>query len=246
MASAMKQLNSLNRNNLHELTVDVIRPARDARPELRLVQVDGVMVVVKDFAAGSNSFKRMLGSYLISREYAAYRRLGGVAGIPCCYGRLDRYALVLEHVPAEAAWKTLDRSQVPAFIERLRSLLDEIHARGVVHGDTHKLDNILVDQAGNPVLVDFAASLVTGSNPAASLLFPLLVDDDLRGMLKLKQHVAPELMTPQELEFFNSRPPVEKFFRSWREYGRKAIKRWSGGTGTRYADRQCEESANIP
>ncbi len=223
----MNMLKQLSRDNLEEVTVAVLRDAQNARPAVRLVKADGVTAVVKDFAASSNVFKRLLGAYLISREYAAYRHLEGVSGVPACYGCLDAYALVLQHVSARSAVLHLSKESAPDFFAQLRHLVDEIHSRGVVHGDLRNLGNILIDDEGRPVLVDFAASFVTGSSPLAVLVFPALVDDDLRGVLKLKQKVTPELMTPDEAEFLHYRPPAELFFRSWREYVRRAVKRWA-------------------
>jgi hypothetical protein len=224
---------SLSRQNLDALTVEVLRPAAGARPEVRVVALDGGQAVVKDFAAASNPFKRLLGSYLILREFAAYRHLSGVPGVPRCLGRLDRYALMTEHVDATGALGGVTEEELPQFIAKLTRLCARVHERGVAHGDMRKLDNILVDRHGEPVLVDFTAAFVAGSNPLGALIFPALAEDDLRGVVKLKAAIAPGSLTRAEQTRLAYRPPVERFFRLWREHVRQAVKRWSGEFGAR-------------
>ena len=84
-----------------------------------------------------------------------------------------------------------------------------------------------MDAQGHPVLVDFTTAIISGSNPMAALLFPVLCDDDWRGVYKLKRTIAPETLTEQEREFLDYRSPCERWFRRWREPVRALIKRWS-------------------
>jgi RIO-like serine/threonine protein kinase len=100
---------------------------------------------------------------------------------------------VLERVEGRPCAGQLSSAEASEFFRRLRRLVAEVHARGVVHWDLRKLDNVLVDNQGAPVLVDFTASFVTGSDPVSALVFPLLVEDDIRGMIKLKQAAAKDL-----------------------------------------------------
>ena len=227
--NTLTELNHLGRKNLAELTVAIARPGEAARPVLRVVQLDGRELVIKDYAAQGSWFKRLLGSFLVAREKAAYQRLEDVEGVPTCYGTLGRCTLVLQRVPAQPVLHIPPEQLRDDFLEALAALVTDLHRRGVAHGDLEKLDNILVDQHGRPVLVDFAASIITGSNPLATLLFPFLCDSDWRGVQKLTKHTAPDRFTVEQQQALSNRSWVERLFRKWREPLREFIKRCAHG-----------------
>jgi len=226
--SRMIDQTELSRESLEELTVHIARPAQAARPALRVVQVDQCELVIKDYATGGSYFKRLMGRYLVAREKAAYQRLQGLAGIPKYYGTVDSYALVLQRIKAYPVLEVAAQRLADNFLEGLADLVTGLHRRGVAHGDLEKLNNILVDQDGQAVLVDFTASIMTGSNPLATVLFPLLCDNDWRGVYKLTKQIAPHLLTAEQEEFLNHRSPMERLFRRYREPVRSFIKRWAG------------------
>jgi serine/threonine protein kinase len=218
----------LSRQNLDQLTVRVLRPAERARPEVRIVAVDGHWWVVKDYAAGgANLFKRLLGMYLVAREHIAYQKAAGVDGVPALGGTLGVCALVTEYVEATEATSAARELLTAEFFDRLRTVISDLHRHGVVHADLKKLENVLVTPEGRPVLVDFTAAFVTGSNPLTASLFPWIGDDDLRAVTKLKKRCAPELVTEEEEQFLNERSGIERFFRWSRRYVRYAVKRYS-------------------
>ena len=90
-------------------------------------------------------------------EEAIYRRLGGLAGVPKWVGRVEPLAYAIEHIDG----RPLDHVDVPpeGFFDRLREILDAVHARGVAYCDANKRSNILVTPAGQPYLVDFQISM---------------------------------------------------------------------------------------
>ena len=217
----------LTRENLDELTVDIARPGEATRPAVRVVRVNGREFVIKDYAAGGNQFKRLMGRCLVAREKAAYKRLQGVTGIPEYYGTLGAYTLVLQRIAARPVTEVSAEQLGGNFLATLADLVRELHSRGIAHGDLEKHTNILVDQEGQPVLIDFAASIVTGSNPLAVLLFPLLCESDWRGVYKLTKQVAPHLLMRQQEQFLDQRSRIERLFRRCREPVRSLIKRWA-------------------
>ncbi len=217
----------LTRQNLADYATDVVRAGGEARPEVRSVRVGGSELVVKDYRSGKSLFGRLLGRFLIWREKTAYEWLEGLPGVPRYYGTIDPYALVLEHVPARCVL-AVAANEIPLdFFDRLAELVSSLHHRGIAHGDLHKLDNILMDENGRPVIVDFTSAVMVGSNPLAALLFPVLCDDDWRGVYKLKREVAPERLTDEEREFLERRSLCERIFRRIREPFRVLIRRWS-------------------
>lgn len=222
-------LTELSRENLDELTVHIARPAQAARPVVRVVQVNEHELVIKDYATGGSRFKRLMGRYLVAREKAAYQRVQGLPGIPKCYGTLDSYRLVLQRIMARPVLEVASERLPDNFLAALGDLVKGLHRRGVAHGDLEKLSNILVDQQGRPVLVDFAASIMTGSNPLAAVLFPVLRDSDWRGVYKLTKQVAPHLLTIEQEQFLSHRSWTERLFRGCRKPLRNLITRWAGG-----------------
>ena len=198
---------------------------------MRLIDLGGTRLVVKDYASGGTRFKSALGVYLVSREDRALARANGLPGIPRYYGLIDAYALVSEYIEAEAA------PEVPAalldedFFAALEKIVASFHARGVVHCDLKKLDNILVTRDRKPYVIDFTAAFVSGSNPLSGLLFDHMRDDDFRGIYKLKRRCAPHLLTPAEERFLDFRSAPERGFRAVREGVRETVQRWSAGRG---------------
>lgn len=218
---------SLSRRGLERLTVRVLRPAERARPDVRLIDLDGRLCVVKDYAVDAPPFKRLLGAYLVARERVALERATGLEGVPALVGTLGRCALVTAYVDAIEATRAPKELLSPQFFADLGRTVAALHARGVAHADLKKLDNILVTPEGRPVLVDFAAAFVTGSNPLTAAIFPWLCDDDRRAIIKLKLTRAPEFVTDEERAFLEERSGIERFFRWFRRYVRYAVKRYS-------------------
>ena len=217
----------LTRQNLADHITDVVRAGGESRPEVKSICVGGSDLVVKDYRSGKSRFGRLLGRFLIWREKTAYERLAGLASVPCYYGTIDPYALVLQHMPARRVLQVAPDEIPPDFFDLLSQLVRSLHRRGLAHADLHKLDNILIDEDGQPVIVDFTSAVMVGSNPLAALLFPILCDDDWRGVYKLKREVAPAQLTDQEREFLERRGLCERIFRRIREPFRVLIRRWS-------------------
>ena len=143
-----------------------------------------------------------------------------------CLAR-SRYT-VLQSVEARPVPELRPGELSDDFFAAVSDLVAAMHRRGVAHADL-RLANILVDRQGQPVVIDFAASIMTGSNPIAALLFPLVCDYDWRWVRKLKQRMALHLLSAEERQVLNYRPPMVRLFRRAREPIRRLIKRWAGG-----------------
>ncbi len=218
-----------SRSDIPDLTVKVLRAGEGARPDVRVLNVAGRLLVIKDYAAGANLVKRTVGRYLVHRELAAYTRLPWLRGVPPCYGRLDPYTLVTGFVDAQPAPQADPQRLTPEFFAALLDLVHQIHRCGVAHGDLKRLPNILIDSYDRPVLVDFTAAVTIGSNPTAALVLPHIFENDLRGVYKLKRRHAPALLTEQEQAFLEYRGLGERLFRRLRGHVREPVQRLSGG-----------------
>jgi predicted Ser/Thr protein kinase len=139
-----------------------------------------------------------LGLWLIHKEWGIYSRLKGVRGVPQAVERIDHFAFAMEFVPGRPIQRG-EILQVPFFLT-LEEMLEEMHQRGVVHLDLRHKGNILVSEKGEPFLIDFNSSFAfKGDGFFRRFVFPILKWVDQGGLLKLKERVAPELMTPEEV-----------------------------------------------
>lgn len=196
----MHELPRLSRLTIEQNTVDYYRTAGGTRPDLRVVDMDGQLVVVKDFSRSDFLFRAIVGPILIRREYGALRKLVGVQGIPQLVGKLDRFSVAMEHVAGTSLDK-IGRARLDnAFYKRLREVVDAMHARGVAHCDLRSRGNVMLGDGGQPYLVDFAACVYRGFgiNPFTRWLFGQFVLADRNAILRIKQRLSPELLSEDE------------------------------------------------
>ncbi len=168
------------------------------KPDIRLVEIDGKRAVHKDIRDKASIIRYTLGSWLINREYRIYRRLAGCPGVPRLHGRPDRWSILVEYVEGESLKRGDPRLLDPGFFHRLYRLIEAIHARGVVHLDLRHKGNIMITDQGEPYVIDFNSSFYFGGNALGRRFLPWFKRIDLFGLVKLKQRVAPHLLTEQE------------------------------------------------
>jgi hypothetical protein len=99
-----------------------------------------------------------LGRLLADRERHFHARLAGVVGIPAHLGPVRARGIEMPYAFARQFIEgdVLDhrRRVDDDFFPRFARLLAEVHARDVAHVDLHKRENVLVDRAGRPWLID--------------------------------------------------------------------------------------------
>lgn len=150
-------------------------------------RADGLDLVVK--AAMGRGLLRALRERTLLREYAAYRRLDGVDGVPRCHGLVGGHYLVLEFVRGtpyrEAEWADRER-----WFAEFLALLRSIHGRGVSHGDLKSKSNIMVTADGRPCVIDFGTAFVhrPGFHPVNNRLFEHGRRMDINAYVKHKYH----------------------------------------------------------
>jgi len=218
--------------------VGVLREAEAARPEVRVEEWDGRLVVVKDYRVNATRVKLWVGKYLVAREAAAHRWLAGLDGIPEAVATGSPYVFGHEYVEGSPAPEVPERLTA-SFFEHLYKLIAAIHERGVAHGDLKRLENIIVRPDGMPAVVDLSAAIMPGSNPMAALLLGYIQDDDLRAVAKLKQRHAPHLLCQWECELLARRPFAERAWRWIRAYLRPHLQRMSDA-------RECRMTKETP
>jgi RIO-like serine/threonine protein kinase len=177
--------------------IDLIRRGRGIKADIKSVRIGAAEAILKDFA-GKSWPVRVLGRIQIEREIRALNRLRGLPGIPACFGRWGREGLLLERIEGERITRFCERQPASAAVmfERLERLVAAMHARGVVHLDLRKRDNILIDGSGRPGIIDFNAAVrLTGASRRALWLLRRI---DTEALVKWKERMAPGLLQPGE------------------------------------------------
>jgi predicted Ser/Thr protein kinase len=200
MAQAPPPVGEVTRAGLPSLASGYVKKGAWNKADILLVTVAEGPAVVKDYAAKILPV-RWSGAIQLGREEKAYRRLEGVAGIPRFYRRLDRHAIIVQYVGGIRLPKFhRRRGGVPDVTRRLRLLMDEVHARGIIHGDLRSRDNFLVTDAGDLYLIDFSSAGVFDLDTwSGRVIFPRLRRAEDRALLKWKVALDPGSLTPAEL-----------------------------------------------
>jgi len=204
-----------------------IYPGKQAQANIWLTRINNQLVAVKDYRLKGFLFKILFGRWLIRREFEIYKKLQGIKGIPQVYKLLDKDAFILEYIEGTDCSK-LEKGSLPeVFFSQLKDLIDEIHARGVVHCDLKKRANIIVTNGYQPYLVDFATSFTKGSrfNFIQNWFYKQFYQDDLNSIAKLKKKISPHLLTPEEEDNLSRRLFLEPEIRFLRKHVRRWIKR---------------------
>lgn len=152
-----------------------------------LFEGDGLKLVIKS-AMGRGPVRRARQATL-EREYAAYKRLEGVMGVPACYGLLSHRYLLMEFIDGiayrHATWQ--DRDQ---WFAGLLEVIRAFHARGVSHGDLKSKTNMIVGNDQKPYVIDFGTTFVRkdGFHPVNNHLFEYGKRLDINAWVKHKYH----------------------------------------------------------
>jgi len=193
-------IDKLSRDSLDERVVRTLRAARGSRPDLKLIDVQGRLAVLKDYRNCDPLFRTLIGPILIRREIGALRKLAAVEGVPKLIGRMDKHAILIEHVDGRPL-REVERDSLDAgFFSRLVDLINRMHSVGVTHCDLRTGGNILVGSDGQPYLIDFVSCVLLGRgwNPFIRFVFREFRRADLRAVPLAKKRVCPSLLTPED------------------------------------------------
>lgn len=166
------------------------------KPAVWRVETPQGAVVVKD-ARNNRYGTRWLARWLLGRERRVLERLSTLDCVPHVVARIDRDAFAQTLLPG----RTLDER---IFWERPRELANQLieatrrmHALGVFHLDLHQRRNLLVDDSGRMLVVDFGAAVAPG--PVLRGLFGgLLGYVDRQAAYKYLARFAPDRLTESE------------------------------------------------
>src|SRR5262249_10226300 len=116
---------------------------------------------------------------------------------------IDAYALAIEFIDAERlAFAEIRPGEAAGLIAKLRTIVDALHAKGIVHNDLRGRENVLVTKNGDLVVIDFAAAAhLRPGGLAHRLFFRFLSMTDEAAFLKWKGMIAPGSYTSEDVAF---------------------------------------------
>ncbi len=140
---------------------------------------------------------RWVGRWLARRESAMYKRLHDVPNIAAGFSCVESDGKRLDHAAAHEyieghplSWH--DRVDED-FIEKLRATLLQLHQKNIAYVDLNKWENIIVDESGNPWLIDFQISVKLPAYWPFGQLLKLLQASDLYHLSKHASRIRPDL-----------------------------------------------------
>jgi RIO-like serine/threonine protein kinase len=182
-----------------------------AQADLRLVSSSTGAVVLKDYSDRPLWLRRTWGRWLCRREQAAYRalgeRLGAPAWLPRFEGSRGPDAFAIEYRPGRPLSRSLADEVPPGFVDALDAAVHALHGAGIVHLDLSHRSNVLLDEAGQPVLLDFASAVCA---PPGGLRHRLVVGLfgwlDRRAVRKWRRKLSQPAVVPARPPRTRSRP----------------------------------------
>lgn len=180
--------------------------------EVRRFQFNGCDLAIK--APKGYGPMRWLRQKSLRHEHGIYKKLGGVAGFPRCYGLFQNGLLVLEYIRG-SDFRQADLPDREAFFAQLLAAIQTMHERGIAHGDLKRKDNLRVDPAGLPVIIDLGTAVrrKPGRTFINQTLFEFIRQTDLNAWIKLKYGRYHDI--PQQDAHLLQRTWLEKGLSRW-------------------------------
>lgn len=177
------------------------------------IRVNGETAVIKDIADRGLFYRLLIGRWMLERECRVYRKLQGLEGIPSFYHKLDRDGFICEYIAGDPLSSFSRNAPLPtSFFDALHELVENIHARGVVHSDLKHKKNILVSADYKPYLVDFGASLTRPPrwNLFNRWLYVQFLEIDRKAVSKIRHRFSRGNPDGEDLESLKRRNVMER------------------------------------
>jgi hypothetical protein len=183
---------------------------RAANADVRLVEFNGVRWVVKDFSACPWWIRQTLGRWMVSRELEALQRLDRIAGIPANASRIDAFAFADRFVDGKPLAQIWADGLTPDFFLAWERVVEQMHERGLAHLDMRNSGNVLMDEQGQPILIDYQSWMPLPRWWPA--LARYLMKIDLSGVYKLWRNRLPESLDTRRANILDS---VNSWRKGW-------------------------------
>lgn len=186
-----------SRADLTRGALTVLSAGRYANAVLYRFEHHGTAWVVKDFRPQGFLSRELIGRFLVHREFEALKRVEGLPATPQDAFLIDEHALAYRYVPGCTLSSTADVTK--EFFLKLELSLREMHAHAqVVHLDLRSAKNILITEAGEPMILDFQSAVCTAWMPERLRRFAERVD--LAAIYKHWKRRSPETMGAERIE----------------------------------------------
>ena len=137
-------------------------------------------------------------------EYKIYRLVDGIEGVPKLGPRHGLRGYFHEFIEGKTLHEHTRGDPLPDdFFDRLRGIIDQVHARRVFYLDLNKQGNIIIADDGHPWLIDYQISMHFPQRSGwwgrrAERRFRQLSHEDLYHVYKHKRRFQPERLTDEE------------------------------------------------
>ena len=177
--------------------VKKITAEKAMKPDILIVERRQQFLVAKDFRDKGWVTRNLWGPLNLMYEKFLLNKLEGIAQVPQIIGLEDYNCLLISRIEGDEI-KKCSHLLSDNFFDQLLKIADDLHSRGVLHLDLGHKSNIMVDQHGNPAIIDFNASLYLPPNAFFRPLIRLLSKVDLYSILRLKIKFRPQDSSPAE------------------------------------------------
>ncbi len=196
------------RDNLDQFEKSYLKKSRSwFSPDVVLLTApDGIKFVMKDWANSPYFIKQTWCRLAASREIKVYEKLRGMKGIPQLICTLGSYGFVMDWLDARPLPTTKLRDLLGLhFFELLTEIVEEMHSRGVAHGDLRRR-NILRGLDGMPKLIDFETAVHFNSGTGKNWLFHAISEIDNITVIKIRARYFPGSVTSEEQQILSAVP----------------------------------------
>ncbi|HNT36981.1 MAG TPA: RIO1 family regulatory kinase/ATPase, partial [bacterium] len=206
----------------------LLQPPERFKPWIGLLDHSGGVRILKDYSQKPWYVRKTVGAYALHRESRIYLKLNGIKGIPFFFGFHGSCGIVLEYIAGTVLNKFKGKDLPKVFFDRLELLLQQMHQRGVVHGDL-RFKNILVTQDMEPYLIDFATAVSFSDKTIGPWRWfcRYMEKVDRRVLAKLKAKLAPHWLTETDQNLLSEK----MFLLNSGRYLRRALSKWYKGEG---------------
>lgn len=136
----------------------VLRPSRGVfQSDVYFLDLDGRLVVVKDFGQRPLWSRWLVCRFLIRREILVLKEFAESGYVPRFYGRVSPDMFAMEFIQGEHP-NPRNRNHSPAVFAQVEQFLSLFHGAGYAHNDFRRA-NILIQHDGTVRFFDFAAAL---------------------------------------------------------------------------------------
>jgi predicted Ser/Thr protein kinase len=196
-----------------------------AQADIYPLTYENQSAVLKTFHARPAWVRRVWAERVAAREVRMLTRLLGMRDVPQLLATCGRAAFVMTRLEARRLPARKESPPHPEFWNRARTLIEEMHTRGIAHGDLRRKNLLMNEAATEPFLIDFATAVSRPgagaphnfSNALKHFLYKRCRRIDRITFVRIKAaYKAP--LSPEEQAWLDAEPWYLKLGRFWKHY----------------------------